>query len=59
MTMSQPKPPRRSRRSQRQVIEAALATAGGFSDMDYDQAIEELDRIRHESKPTPPIDLDL
>jgi hypothetical protein len=44
--------------SQRQVIEAALATAGAFSDLDYDEAMDALDRIRHASKPTPPIDLD-
>ena len=42
-----------------QVIQAALDTAGAFSDLDWDEMVEELDRIRHESKPTPPIDLDL
>ncbi len=42
-----------------QVIQAALDTAGAFSDLDWEETLAELDRIRHESKPTPPIDLDL
>src|SRR5689334_15738744 len=37
-------------------IQAALSLAGAWSDLDWDEAIEALDRIRHESKPTPPID---
>lgn len=45
--------------AQQQVIEAALATAGAFADLDFDEAMDALDRIRHASKPTPPIDLDL
>jgi hypothetical protein len=40
-------------------IQAALAAIGAFSDLDFDEMMDELDRIRHESKPTPPIDLDL
>jgi hypothetical protein len=28
-------------------------------DLDWEEFADELDRIRHESKPTPPIDLDL
>lgn len=28
-------------------------------DIGWDEVAEQLDRIRHESKPTPPIDLDL
>jgi hypothetical protein len=27
-------------------------------DLDWDEIADELDRLRHESKPTPPIDLD-
>jgi hypothetical protein len=34
----------------------ALSVIGAWSDLDWDQAFEELDRIRHESRPTPPID---
>jgi hypothetical protein len=40
-------------------VEAALAAIGAFSDLDFDEMMADLDRIRHESKPTPPIDLDL
>ena len=29
--------------------------AGAWSDLDWDEAEKELDRIRHESNPTPPI----
>lgn len=34
----------------------ARALAGAWSDLEWDETIEALDRIRHESKPTPPID---
>ena len=37
-------------------IETALSLAGAWSDLDWDDAIRTLDRIRHESKPTPPIE---
>ncbi len=37
-------------------VERALALAGVWSDLDADEMLDELDRIRHESKPTPPID---
>jgi hypothetical protein len=30
--------------------------AGAWADLDWQEAVEELDRIRHQSKPTPPID---
>ena len=36
----------------------ALELAGAWSDLDWDEMAESLDRIRHESTPTPPIDLD-
>jgi hypothetical protein len=39
-------------------IEQAVATFGAWSDLDADEVLAELDRIRHESPPTPPIDLD-
>lgn len=45
-------------RAQRR-IQAALSVIGAFADLDYDEAMDALDRIRHESTPTPPIDLDL
>jgi hypothetical protein len=33
--------------------------AGAWKDLDWEAAADELDRIRHESAPTPPVDLDL
>jgi hypothetical protein len=33
--------------------------AGVWKDLDWDAAVDELDRIRHESKPTPLIDLNV
>ncbi len=40
----------------RSATQAALAVIGAWSDLDWDETIKALDRIRHESKPTPPID---
>ena len=39
-------------------VRDALAMAGSWSDLQDDDEFEALERIRHESKPTPPIDLD-
>lgn len=39
-------------------VRDALAVAGAWSDLQEDDEFEALDRIRHESTPTPPIDLD-
>lgn len=36
---------------------AALSVIGAWADMDWDELADSLDRIRHESRPTPPIDL--
>jgi hypothetical protein len=33
----------------------AISLIGAWSHLDWESAIEELDRIRHESTPTPPI----
>jgi hypothetical protein len=41
------------------TLQAALAVIGAWSDLDWDEFSTELDRIRHESRPTPPIDLDV
>jgi hypothetical protein len=41
------------------IIQEALSIIGAWSDLDWDEMVESLDRIRHESKPTPPIDLDV
>lgn len=37
------------------AIQRALSLAGAWSDLDWEEAEEELDRIRHQSQPTPPI----
>jgi hypothetical protein len=34
----------------------ALSVIGAWADLDCDEALDELDRIRHESRPTPPIE---
>lgn len=38
-------------------VQKALSLLGAWKDIDSDDALEQLDRIRHESKPTPPIEL--
>jgi hypothetical protein len=40
------------------AVEEALGLAGAWSDLDWEDLATVLDRIRHESKPTPPIELD-
>jgi len=40
-------------------IQRALSAIGAWSDLDFDEMLDALDRIRHRSKPTPPIDRDL
>ena len=39
-------------------IARARAVAGAWSDLDLDEMLDALDRIRHESVPTPPIEFD-
>ncbi len=38
-------------------VQAALAAIGAWSDMDWDELADDLDRIRHANPPTPPIEL--
>ena len=38
-------------------VQNALSLLGAWDDIDSDDALEQLDRIRHGSKPTPPTDL--
>ncbi len=38
-------------------VPRALSLMGAWKDIDSEDALDELDRIRHESKPTPPIEL--
>ena len=39
------------------ATQAAFGVIGAWSDLDWDEMVEALDRIRHDSKPTPPIEL--
>jgi hypothetical protein len=39
------------------TTQAALSVIGAWRDLDWEEMVEALDRIRHESKPTPPIEL--
>jgi hypothetical protein len=36
-----------------ETLQAALDTAGAWSDLDWDEAMDELDRIRHGDSPSP------
>ena len=47
----------RKQQTNRQAIEETLALAGSWKDLDFDNMLDELDRIRHESKPTPRLNL--
>jgi hypothetical protein len=40
-----------------ETLAAALAVIGAWSDLDWEEFASDLDRIRHESRPTPPIDV--
>jgi hypothetical protein len=40
-----------------QTTQDALSVIGAWSDLDWDETVAALDRIRHESQPTPPIKL--
>jgi hypothetical protein len=40
-----------------EVMRAALAAIGSCADLDWERWADELDRIRHASPPTPPIEL--
>ena len=38
-------------------MRTALGAIGVWADLDWDAAVDELDQIRHQSTPTPPLDL--
>jgi hypothetical protein len=40
----------------RDSIQRALSLAGAWEALDSDDALDELDRIRHQSTPTPPLE---
>jgi len=48
---------KQSSRATSKAIKETLALAGAWRDLPSDQMEEELDRIRHSSKPTPPLEL--
>ena len=54
LTPVKKKPPAKAKQ---QAIAEALALAGAWGDRDWNEVEAELDRIRHSSKPTPPIEL--
>lgn len=45
--------------AKQQAIAETLALAGSWSDLDFDEMLDTLDHIRHDSKSTPPLELDL
>ncbi len=45
--------------AKRKAIEETLALAGTWSDLDFEEMLNALDHIRHDSTPTPPLELDL
>jgi len=47
------------KQQKQKAIAETLALAGAWKDLDFNDMLEQLDKIRHESKPTPPLDLDL
>ena len=40
-----------------QRLQRALAVVGAWRDLDWDEFADDLDRLRHESPPTPPIEV--
>ncbi len=46
-----------SHQAKSRAIKETLALAGAWKDLPSDRMEEELDRIRHSSKPTPPFEL--
>ncbi len=43
--------------SSRAGVERAVSALGAWADLDWEEAEAELERIRHATPPTPPIDL--
>ena len=41
-----------------ETLALALSAIGAWKELDWEFTLSELDRIRHESEPTPPLDLD-
>ncbi len=45
--------------TRQQAIKETLALAGAWSDLNFEEMLDTLDHIRHDSKPTPPFSPDL
>jgi hypothetical protein len=50
--------PKTQRLDDAKRLERIRALAGAWSDLDADEVLDALDRIRHSNPPSPPIDLD-
>jgi hypothetical protein len=48
---------KQSDQARSKAVKEALALAGAWKDLPSDRMEEELDRIRHSSRPTPPLEL--
>ncbi len=48
---------KQSSQSKSKAMKETLALAGAWGDRDWNEVEAELDRIRHSSKPTPPLEL--
>jgi len=49
----------KNKQEKQKAIAETLALAGAWKDLDFDDMLAQLDKIRHESIPTPPLNLDL
>ena len=50
---------KQSSQAKSKAIKETLALAGAWSDLDFEEMLDTLDHIRHDSKPTPPFSFDL
>ena len=50
---------KQSARAKQKAIKETLALAGAWSDLDFEEMLDTLDHIRHDSKPTPPFSPEL
>ena len=58
MTNQTPITKKQSSQAISKAIEETLALAGAWSDLDFEEMLNTLDHIRHDTKPTPPFSLD-
>jgi hypothetical protein len=55
IAMLTPVTKKQSTQAKQQAIKETLALAGAWGERDWNEVEAELDRIRHSSKPTPPL----